>query len=73
MKESKTYMLATVIVLSVLLILATAPSMGVEKGNESESKCIGCHTHLKNLMRLCWKIEKMRPKQDESAETSGEG
>ncbi len=45
--------------------------MNKETGNESE--CISCHTNLKDLMRLCWKIEKMRPKQADSEETSGDG
>jgi len=59
------------ILLPVLLILKPAISMNKETGNESE--CISCHTNLKDLMRLCWKIEKMRPKQADSEETSGDG
>lgn len=62
---------AIFILLSVLLILKPAISMNKETGTESE--CISCHTNLKDLMRLCWKIEKMRPKQAASEETSGEG
>jgi hypothetical protein len=38
-----------------------------------QSQCIACHTDLKKLMRLCWEIEKIRPKPRASAETSGEG
>jgi hypothetical protein len=73
MKEMKRFILATVFILSVLLFFTIAPLIGSEKGTENESKCISCHTNLKDLMRLCWKIEKMRPKQAESAETSGKG
>lgn len=62
---------AIFILLPVLLILKPAISMNKETGNESE--CISCHTNLKDLMRLCWKIEKMRPKQADSEETSGDG
>jgi len=62
---------AIFILLPVLLFLKPATSMTKETGTESE--CISCHTNLKDLMRLCWKIEKMRPKQAASEETSGEG
>ncbi len=62
---------AIFILIPVLLFLKPATSMTKETGTESE--CIGCHTNLKDLMRLCWKIEKMRPKQAASEETSGEG
>jgi hypothetical protein len=37
------------------------------------SSCIDCHTNFKKLIRLCWKIEAMRPKPLKSEETSGEG
>ncbi|MGD8254221.1 MAG: hypothetical protein PVH34_10455 [Syntrophobacterales bacterium] len=39
----------------------------------SESQCVVCHTNVKKLIRLSWDIEKIRPKQGKSAETSGEG
>lgn len=70
MKIMKSYILVASF---ILLFFAIAPSIGGEKGTESESKCISCHTNLKDLMRLCWKIEKMRPKQAGSEETSGDG
>ncbi|MCD4744558.1 MAG: hypothetical protein K8R67_19010 [Desulfobacteraceae bacterium] len=66
----KSFILATAF---ILLFFTTVPSLSSEKGTESESKCISCHTSLKDLMRLCWKIEKMRPKQAASEETSGDG
>jgi hypothetical protein len=40
---------------------------------KSESQCVVCHTDVKKLIRLSWEIEKIRPKQGQSAETSGEG
>ena len=40
---------------------------------DSESQCVVCHTNVKKLIRLSWEIEKIRPKQGKSAETSGEG
>ena len=41
--------------------------------DESESQCVVCHTDVKKLIRLSWEIEKIRPEQGKSAETSGEG
>ena len=38
-----------------------------------ESQCVICHTNVKKLIRLSWEIEKIRPKQGKSTETSGEG
>jgi hypothetical protein len=73
MKEMKRFILVVFFILSFSLFFTISPLIGGEKGTESESKCITCHTNLKDLMRLCWKIEKMRPKKAESAETSGEG
>lgn len=40
---------------------------------KSQSQCVVCHTDVKKLIRLSWEIEKIRPKQGKSAETSGEG
>lgn len=37
------------------------------------SSCVACHSNLKKLIRLCWKIEAARPKPLKSSETSGEG
>ena len=73
MKEMKRFILLAIFILSVFLFFTIASSIGGEKRSESESKCISCHTNLNDLMRLCWKIEEMRPKQAESAETFGEG
>ncbi|MCG6917533.1 MAG: hypothetical protein LJE89_08295 [Deltaproteobacteria bacterium] len=40
---------------------------------KSESQCVVCHTDVKKLIRLGWEVEKIRPKQGTSAQTSGEG
>jgi|GEM_PF-1900583 len=38
-----------------------------------QSQCIACHTDLKKLIRLCWEVEKIKPKPPASKENSGEG
>jgi hypothetical protein len=59
-----------------LIVLGTAlcehrnPSVARES---VESSCIGCHTNLKKLIKLIWKIEEMQPKSQKSKEISGEG
>ena len=62
-----------VIFILVPVLLFLKPTTSMTKETNTESECISCHTNLKDLMRLCWKIEKMRPKQAGSEETSGEG
>jgi len=42
-------------------------------GEGGSSRCIDCHTNLKKLIRLCWKVEALKPKPLKSEETSGEG
>jgi hypothetical protein len=37
------------------------------------SQCVACHSNLKKLIRLCWKVEALKPKPAASEETSGEG
>jgi nitrate/TMAO reductase-like tetraheme cytochrome c subunit len=44
----------------------------LQPGNP-QSSCIECHTNLKKLIKLIWKIEEMRPKSQKSEEISGEG
>lgn len=41
--------------------------------NEANSSCVACHTNVKKLIRLGWKIEAERPNSMKSSETSGEG
>jgi len=40
---------------------------------ENKSQCINCHTNLKQLIRLCWEVEKIKPTVQASDQTSGEG
>jgi nitrate/TMAO reductase-like tetraheme cytochrome c subunit len=42
-------------------------------GESASSSCIECHSNLKKLIKLIWKIEEMRPKSQKSEEISGEG
>jgi hypothetical protein len=42
-------------------------------GESANSSCIECHTNLKKLIKLIWKIEEMQPKSQKSEEISGEG
>lgn len=42
-------------------------------GAAVENSCVGCHTNLKKLIRLIWKIEEELPKPQKSVQTSGEG
>lgn len=40
---------------------------------EEKSQCVNCHSELKQLIRLCWEVEKIRPRPPASEENSGEG
>jgi|GEM_PF-2230133 len=41
--------------------------------SQLQSECVQCHTNVKKLIRLSWEVEKIKPKQKKSAQTSGEG
>lgn len=56
----------------VLVSLIFSPIFFVQ-ASENQSQCIRCHTNLKSLIRLCWEVEKTKPKAKGSSETSGEG
>ena len=62
---------------SVALVALTVLLLGHQSLLESRvsrtSGCVDCHTNLKKLIKLCWKIEEIRSKPLTSAETSGEG
>jgi len=60
---------------AVVFLLAAVPACldAAQQPAPAASQCVQCHTKLKTLIRLCWKIEASRPKQQASAETSGEG
>ena len=65
-------------ILSVWALLASVavvwnpPDLSAAE-NDGNSSCIACHTNVKKLIKLCWKIEALRPKPLKSSETSGEG
>lgn len=44
-----------------------------DEGSIEKSQCIACHCNLKKLIRLCWEVEKIKPRPKASEETSGEG
>jgi hypothetical protein len=58
------------IILSIVLWEHQNTSVAGESVNNS---CIECHTNLKKLIKLIWKIEEMQPKSQRSEEISGEG
>ena len=59
---------------AVFLLAADPVCLAAKKPlPDADSQCVQCHAELKKLIRLCWKIEASRPKQQASAETSGEG
>jgi hypothetical protein len=58
------------IIFGIALLEHRNPSVA---GESVESSCIGCHTNLKKLIKLIWKIEEMQPKSQKSEEISGEG
>ena len=66
------YVMDVCVVVSFYACKLTLTEKDVEI-DKSESQCVVCHTNVKKLIRLSWEIEKIRPKQSKSAETSGEG
>lgn len=41
--------------------------------SQPNSQCVQCHTDVRKLIRLSWEVEKVKPKQKKSVQTSGEG
>jgi hypothetical protein len=58
------------IIFGIALLEQRNPSVA---GESVESSCIGCHTNLKKLIKLIWKIEEVQPISQKSEEISGEG
>jgi hypothetical protein len=58
------------IIFGIALLERQNPSVA---GESVENSCIDCHTNLKKLIKLIWKIEEMQPKFQKSEEISGEG
>lgn len=63
--------LACLVLISGSMVLWNQQNLS-EAAN-TDSTCVDCHTNLKKLMKLIWKIEEMHPKSLTSEETSGEG
>jgi len=66
-------LLVSCCVLPVALLLTLTPEVSLAEEIVAKSQCVTCHTNLRKVIRLSWEIEKIRPKPDKSAETSGEG
>jgi hypothetical protein len=71
MKHSR-LILSCAVLISVSMVPWIHQSLS-EAGEGGGSQCIDCHTNLKKLIRLCWKVEALKPKALKSEETSGEG
>ena len=71
MKFSQSFLTCLALVIfGIALLEHQNPSVAGESVNSS---CIECHTNLKKLIKLIWKLEEMRPKSQKSQEISGEG
>lgn len=60
----------------VLIYLNTTLWIGLpasKSDEKADNQCVACHTDLKKLIRLCWKVEALKPKSLKSEESSGEG
>lgn len=68
MSKLKIKSVSLLLLLFCLVLIACPVSAG-----ESQSQCVACHTDLKKLIRLCWEVEKIKPKPPASEENSGEG
>jgi hypothetical protein len=61
-----------VVFLFPLFIILT-PKTSINNEINAVNECVNCHTNLKQLMDLSREVKKMKPKQELSAEISGEG
>ena len=64
--------LTLILAVAAGLVLCLARPV-VPGAGTAQSQCAGCHSDLKRLIRLCWEVEKIRPKAGPSAENAGEG
>ncbi len=58
------------LVLVFLVLFFWAATVSAQEG---KNQCVNCHSELKKLIRLCWEVEKIRPRPPASKENSGEG
>ena len=69
----KRFVLAAVFVLFLLIFYtALTQKAAADKEINPKTECIKCHTDAKKLIRLSWKIEKIKPKPGKSKEISGD-
>ena len=62
--------------LAAALLAVTITASAVRPSDAAppaSSRCVVCHADLKGLIRLCWEVEKIKPRPKTSAETAGEG
>jgi len=71
-KSSLTQALAPALIALTCLMHWALPATNASE-TPPQSQCVACHSNLKSLIRLCWEVEKKRPKTGTSAETAGEG
>ncbi len=59
----------------ILLFYLWATVLGASDAQEGddENLCVDCHTNLKQLMDLSWKVKNIKPKTAVSKKISGEG
>lgn len=69
---NKPLLLTSIFLFSVIFLIGLTSEVSMTE-QATESQCAICHTDAKKLIRLSWEIEKIRPKAEKSAETSGEG
>ena len=55
------------------LTAAVATVCASDAAPPASSRCVACHTDLKGLIRLCWEVEKIKPRPKTSSEIAGEG
>ncbi|NVL90458.1 MAG: hypothetical protein HWN69_05605 [Desulfobacterales bacterium] len=71
--KKKCHRAGLIVVFAIAVFLGPAHGYAKAETAEAKSECITCHTDVKKLIRLGWKIEKTRPKPGKSAETAGKG
>jgi hypothetical protein len=62
-----------IFVFYAILFVFFTPKYSMNEEIATDSECIKCHADLKKLIRLCWEVEKTKPKKGQSAEIYGEG
>ena len=58
---------------SLIALVVSSAAFALAGPAPPASTCVQCHTDVKKLIRLGWKVEKVRGKPRVSAENEGEG